>query len=277
LSTESHFKFSQEKILVDPKTWGAKQLDRHNPVPLYQQLSDTIADAIRTEKVQSGDQLPSENELISLFNVSRFVVRQTLNNLGRQGLIYTEHGRGSFVAAQKIEKPLDVLQSYHESMKKAGLEAEVRIMSKEMIIPSKDIAEKLALKPNEKVLLLERVAFVKGRPLNLLISHIAVNHFAEKLLAFTGGSLYSYMQKECGIHLNHSRSTVEIIFAEEYESRMLNQSRGAVMMQILGVSFDKSGKPIEHSRVVYPGYMFRFQFDSYMTEDAKEPKRFMKP
>jgi GntR family transcriptional regulator len=262
---------------VDPRTWEAKPLDRHNPIPLYQQLSDTIADAIKSGKVKAGDQLPSENELISLFNVSRFVVRQTLNSLGRQGLIFTEHGRGSFVSQQKIEKPLDVLQSYHVGMKKAGLEVEVRILSKEMVVPSKEIAEKLALKPNEKVLLLERVAFANGRPLNLLISHIAANHCGEKLMAFSKGSLYSYMQKECGIYLNHSRSTVEIIFAEEYESRMLNQSRGAVMMQILSVSYEKNGKPVEHSRVVYPGYMFRFQFDSFMNDDTKEPTRFLRP
>lgn len=262
---------------MDPKTWETRQLDRHNPIPLYQQLSDTISTAIHAGSLKPGDHLPSENELINLFNISRFVVRQTLNLLGRQGLIYTEHGRGSFVAARKIDKPLDVLQSYHDGMKKAGIEVEVRIISRDVIMPIKDVTEKLALKPNEKVLQLERVAFAKGTPLNLLISHLVINNQTEKLVGFSGGSLYSYMQKECGIHLNHSSSTVEIIFAGEYESRVLNLARGAVMMQILSVSYDQNGKPIEHARVVYPGSMFRFHFDSYMSDEGKERKSFMMP
>jgi GntR family transcriptional regulator len=249
---------------LDLNQWAAQPLDRHNPVPLYQQLSDLLADAIRGGQLKTGDQLPSESELISFFNVSRFVVRQTLNNLGRQGLIRTEQGRGSFVTARKILKPLDILQSYHAGMKKAGIDVDVRILNKSIISPPEKIARQLALKQNEKVLLLERVAYSIGDPLNLLVSHIALRNGREsKLMNFEGGSLYDFLARECNITLYSSTNNIEIIFAGEYESRLLNSVRGAVLLQILSVSYDKRGRPVEHSRVVYPGFMFRFQFDSF--------------
>ncbi|MDR3574376.1 MAG: GntR family transcriptional regulator [Anaerolineaceae bacterium] len=261
---------------MDQKLWDGSQLDRHSPVPLYQQLSDVIADLIGSKKLQPGDHLPSENDLISMFGVSRFVVRQTLNSLSRQGLIVTEHGRGSFVAAIKINKPLDVLQSYHAAMRKAGMEIDVRILNKEIILPPSDIARKLNLKPNEKVLLLERVAYSNDAPMNLLISHIAPGTWGlDKLMEFTDGSLYQFLANSCGIHLNHSRSSIEVIFASEYESRTLKLARGAVMLQILGVSYEKSGIPVENSRVVYPANLFGFQFESHISEESGESSPMM--
>ena len=40
------------------------QLDRHSELPLYQQLSNVIVEQIDKGNLKSGDQLPSENELI---------------------------------------------------------------------------------------------------------------------------------------------------------------------------------------------------------------------
>jgi GntR family transcriptional regulator len=255
---------------LDAKSWSAP-LDRHSPVPLYQQLSDLLAGMIRDGHLKTGDQLPSENELISSFNVSRFVVRQTLTNLSRQGLINTAQGRGSFVAAQRIVKPLDILQSYHAGMKKAGIDVDVRILTKSVVTPPEDVAEQLALKRNEKTLLLERVAYTGGAPLNLLVSYVALSKCeGHDLMKFEAGSFYDFLTEECNIRLVSSHNSIEIIFAGEYESRLLNSARGAVLFQILGVSFDKNGAPIEYSRVVYPGFMFSFQFDSFKPEGHGE-------
>jgi GntR family transcriptional regulator len=258
---------------VETKVWADTSLDRHSPVPLHQQLSDLLASAIREGQLNTGEQLPSENELINSFNVSRFVVRQTLNNLSRQGLIHTERGRGSFVAPRKIVKPLDVLQSYHTGMKKAGIEVDVRVLNTSIVTPPEEIAEKLALKRNEKTFLLERVAYTDGAPLNLLISYLSLKQCSEgELMRFQGGSLYGFLAEECNIQLTSSHNNIDIIFASEYESRLLNSPRGAVLLQIQGISLDKNDAPVEYSRVVYPGFMFSFQFDSFKTEGSGENK-----
>ncbi len=258
--------------VVKTKLHDDRSLDRHSPIPLYQQLSDLLARAIRAGQLKQGEQLPSENELIERFSVSRFVVRQTFNNLGRQGLIYTERGRGSFVAARKIIKPLDILQSYHAGMRRAGIDVDVRIVRKVIVSPPEDIARQLSLRRNEKVILLERVAYTDQSPLNLLISHIALGSHDKQILEhFQGGSLYDFLASECGIQLKSSHNSIEITFAGEPESRLLNWARGSVLLEISGVSYDQSGKPVEHSRVVYPGSMFRFQFDSFKANGTTEP------
>jgi GntR family transcriptional regulator len=260
------------------KTLSFKPLDRHSPMPLYQQLNDVLADAIREGQVAPGDQLPSENELIALFNVSRYVVRQTLNLLGRQGLIITQRGRGSFVAPKKIDKPIDVLGSYHAVMKHAGMDVDVRILTKKIIRPPEEIASRLALSPNRKVLMLERIAYLGETPLNILVAYIAVGKASEKqLLDFSGSSLYEYLARTCDIHLTCSHNVIEVIFSGADESRLLNIQRGGVLMQITGVSCEQDNTPIEYSRVIYPVQFFRLEFESFIADSGCITKRVLIP
>jgi GntR family transcriptional regulator of arabinose operon len=56
---------------------------------------------IEENKVSVGDQLPSENEIAELFNVSRHTVRQALSYLVQEGWIYKERGKGSFYSKKR--------------------------------------------------------------------------------------------------------------------------------------------------------------------------------
>jgi len=44
-----------------------------------------------------GDKIPSENELIELYNVGRSTIREALNMLSVEGIIEKKHGLGSFI------------------------------------------------------------------------------------------------------------------------------------------------------------------------------------
>jgi GntR family transcriptional regulator len=253
---------------MESQPWESKTLDRHSPIPLYHQLSDLLMELIKEEKLQPGVPLPSENDLMRWYGVSRHVVRQTLNNLSRQGIVDTEQGRGSFVSNQCIEKPLDILQSYHKGMRKSGLQVEVKIISKTMIKPPGDIASLLGLDEADEAFYLERVAYLNDRPINILISYISPLTVDQRhLMQFTGGSLYGHLEEECQVCLYRSQSYIEIVYAKEHESRLLNMARGTILLQISGIVYDKNEQPVEYSRVIYPGNRFRFRFDSYMGDE----------
>ena len=64
-----------------------KKLDRQSPISLHQQLSDYFIDNLENGTYLPGEKLPSENELMTRFNISRHVIRQSLNNLRQQGIL----------------------------------------------------------------------------------------------------------------------------------------------------------------------------------------------
>ncbi|MBT2597267.1 FadR/GntR family transcriptional regulator [Arthrobacter sp. ISL-72] len=67
-------------------------MSRNLTADLAADLRTRIVDGV----IQPGEKLPSENNLIGEFGVSRTVVRAALTRLQAEGLVETERGRGSF-------------------------------------------------------------------------------------------------------------------------------------------------------------------------------------
>ena len=63
--------------------------------------SDQVFEQLKDNLIQGtwkpGEKLASENELASLFGVSRITIRQALSRLAALGLVETRLGEGSFV------------------------------------------------------------------------------------------------------------------------------------------------------------------------------------
>ncbi|WP_405672799.1 GntR family transcriptional regulator [Streptomyces canus] len=66
--------------------------------PPYQHAADEIRRDILQGRIKPGEQMPSIRELQERFGVANMTARSALNVLRDEGLIYTIHGRGSFVA-----------------------------------------------------------------------------------------------------------------------------------------------------------------------------------
>ncbi|AOR33347.1 hypothetical protein BFF78_21735 [Streptomyces fodineus] len=72
-----------------------KKPDRRPP---YQHAADELRREIKQGRFKPGQQMPSVRELQERFGVANMTARSALNVLRDEGLIYTIHGRGSFVA-----------------------------------------------------------------------------------------------------------------------------------------------------------------------------------
>lgn len=75
------------------------KLDKVNRGP---HLSTLVASSISREiaqgRLKPGDQLPTEQQLAQTFGVSRNVVREAIARLRSEGRIWSQQGRGAFVA-----------------------------------------------------------------------------------------------------------------------------------------------------------------------------------
>lgn len=65
---------------------------------LYIAIVHWIGEEIRSGRLGTGEQLPTERQLCEQFSVSRTVVREALSQLKSEELISTYQGKGAFVA-----------------------------------------------------------------------------------------------------------------------------------------------------------------------------------
>jgi GntR family transcriptional regulator len=66
--------------------------------PLYRQIADQLRRMIESGELKAGMQIPTEEQLMGQFRASRNTVRGALRELTTRGLVYTLHGKGTFVS-----------------------------------------------------------------------------------------------------------------------------------------------------------------------------------
>jgi DNA-binding GntR family transcriptional regulator len=84
------------------------KIDKLLQVPLHSQLANSIRLAIKNGILQTNSKLPTEEELVVKFNLSRLVIRQAYKQLIDDGLIYRLKAKGSFVLPK--EEHLNLLK-----------------------------------------------------------------------------------------------------------------------------------------------------------------------
>ena len=135
-------------------------------LPLYAQVEDVLAARISSGALPVGTQLPSEEDLIREFNVSRTTIRATIQNLVRQGMVQIRRGRGTFVASPRIVQELTELTGFVEDMRVLGRIPTARVLSRAVVSAAPLVAEKLAVPAGTRVVQIQRVRLSDGVPLS---------------------------------------------------------------------------------------------------------------
>ena len=97
-------------------------------IPLYFQIEQDLASLITSGTLAPGSQLPSEEELVQRYGVSRTTVRKAVQELDRLGLIEIRRGRGTFVRTGKITQEFTELTGFVEDMVAMGLQPSAKVL-----------------------------------------------------------------------------------------------------------------------------------------------------
>jgi GntR family transcriptional regulator len=152
-------------------------IDKKSPLPLYIQLMEIILKMIEEGKYLEHDKLPSERELCEQFDVSRITVRQTFQELEKDGYIYKKHGKGTYAAPKKHAQQLLTVWSFAEEMKRSDKHPETKVLSFDRILPTEKVRLALRFQGTEEVFKVTRLRLANGVPLLYEVSYLPVNLF----------------------------------------------------------------------------------------------------
>src|SRR6185437_8310267 len=103
------------------------------PIPLYYRLREALRARILSGELPVGSLFATEQEVSERYAVSRTTVREAILGLVHEGLLVRKQGKGTFVAARKLEEELGVLVGFTEQMEARGMRPGARTLSTEVV------------------------------------------------------------------------------------------------------------------------------------------------
>lgn len=83
-----------------------QKLNPSSSTPLYKQVYTILKSRIANGELKPGDKIPTENELIQEYGVSRITIRAAISELVEDRVLERAQGKGTFVC-----KPKDAYQA----------------------------------------------------------------------------------------------------------------------------------------------------------------------
>jgi GntR family transcriptional regulator len=227
--------------------------------PLYGKVEEVLASEIARGVHQPGDQLPSEDELLARFGVSRITVRRAVQNLIQRGILEIRRGRGTFVLAPKVSQELTKLTGFVEDMDTHGRKASARVVSQGVVAASARVAEHLGISRGTRVMRIERVRLADSVPMSFDETYLPLDVGREIVRNdLRVRPIFTLLEERYGIPLSEAEYSLEAAAAPRHIADALGVPEGAPIFRIERTSFTGGGKPIDYEILSYRGDLIRF-------------------
>lgn len=227
-------------------------------VPLYAQVEQALVARLGVD-LHPGSRLPTEDELIEEFGVSRITVRRAIQNLAGRDLIVTRRGQGSFVATPSFRQPLDALTGFVEDMDARGLSSRARVMRVEEIRAPSEVREALQLSLGAKVTHIERVRLAAGHPLSFDDTYLPID--LGRLVAqddLENEQIFTLLEDRYDTPLLEAAYALQASTAEAKIAEALQVAEGSAVFRIERTSLTTGQRPVDYEILHYRGDAITF-------------------
>jgi GntR family transcriptional regulator len=231
-----------------------------SPQPLYLQLKELLRGLIMDGSYAPHSKLPSENELIKQYKLSRITVRQALRDLQKEGLIFSIQGKGSFVTKPKAVQDLTRLQGFGEAMSRHGLETCSKVLSIKRLPADKHVAAALDVEKGDEVFEFKRIRFLNRAPVSLDISYfepVLGDRLQKEDLV--GRDIFEILENNFGFALESADLTIEACIADAETSGLLKIEPNSPLLRLERLTYSKGHVPIDFEYLYYIGDFYRYR------------------
>jgi GntR family transcriptional regulator len=237
-----------------------KPLQHESLIPLYHQLMERLKDSIEKGNWTPGDKIPSENQLMVQFSVSRNTAKKAIEELVQEGILYRIQGKGTYVAKPKLQQSLMGFYSFSKVLKEKGLNPKDIILKIEEVKPTVKIKEALQLGENMNVIEMKRLRCAEHEPFILESSFIPKHVVTdiEQLKKVGEISLYDLFSQQFNTMVTRAKEAFEPVLIRADESEYLQSEEGRPALLLERTAYNANGEPVEFCISIVRGDRCRF-------------------
>ncbi len=228
-------------------------LNKFLSTPLYLQLKDSIKNAILNNVLKDKEQLPTEESICSIFNISRPVVRQAYTELLKEGLIYRIQGKGSYVNKKiMISNLMYTVNGFANEVKQVGLVPESSILSIE-IDQRDNLPFELQLL-NIDFYLVKRIRKGSNIPLFLEYFYLPQDKFKNFEDQFMDNTSFTNLLRESYGYVElEVKTTMNAVLANGVLAELLEVTEGDPLFKFIIITQDLNENLFVYKQSYFPG------------------------
>jgi len=195
-------------------------------------------------------------------------VRQALSELVHEGLLYRQHGKGTFVCEPRVQQTQSELTSLTEEIQRRGKRPGGLLLVSELIRGSEAVRKQLSLIDTEQTIRLERLRTANDIPIAYEVDYLPYPRAAsiyQRAKELSDGSLYNLMNSE-GLNPYIVEQKIRVGTATVREAELLRIPPGEAGLHFTSTAFDLTGSPIEYSETFFPGTQYDFHVTLRVTK-----------
>ncbi len=243
-------------------------INKFSSIPLYLQLKDLIVSKIESNEYLPNTQIPSEQDLCQIYDISRPTVRQAITELTNSGYLYKEKGKGTFVYGKKNVIDIKDYSGFTDSILDCQAPAEKNIIDISIIeSTSFDILNSTfnynSSMPVAVITYLSYINNQAGEVYSLNKSYIPINLFPDIAAQLKSGkSSIDILRGKYPLIPDKSKSVLEIVFADNNDSPLLRVQPGQPLIKLQNTLYSKSGQAVEYVCSKYRADNCRLMFEN---------------
>jgi GntR family histidine utilization transcriptional repressor len=223
--------------------------------PRYLQIKQALCQRIESGELKSGDRVPSENELVSEFSVSRMTARRALLELAETGLLMRTQGLGSFVADKRPMSSVTQVRDIAEEITLRGHSHSAQVLCVEQREATRDIAIQLGLDEGSPVFFSLIVHSEQDLPVLREIRWVNPARIPDYLQQdFSTTTPSAYLSRIAP--LTEAEHCVEAVVADKACARDLQIKSGDACLRITRRTFSEKGV-VSLAELLHPGERYR--------------------
>ena len=214
-----------------------------------------------SNKLNTDEPIHSERELAEEFEVSRMTVRQALNALKKEGLIYQKRGKGTFVSSRKFDVHSRNLNGFSDEMIRRGMNPQSKVLKLDREKAELETADRLNLNINDDVFKLERLRLADDIPMAIEMSCLPAKMFPDLTkYDFEKQSLYQILEKKYGVQMYSAAEDLEAAISDAKISELLSVKKNSPLLIVYRTVFAEDDQPIEFTKSIYRADRYRASF-----------------
>jgi GntR family transcriptional regulator, histidine utilization repressor len=227
-------------------------MDKSSPAqPLYLKVKRHILDNIGSGKWATSSRVPSENDIVKSFGVSRMTANRALRELRDEGILVRIAGVGSFVADRHAHAhPLEI-RGIADEIRQRGHVHRAEIISLERIRAVTELAEDFGIAPRSELYCSVIVHFENDRPVQLEDRYVAPTLAPDYLkVDFTKTTPYDYLTKVAP--LQEVEHVLRAVMPDERTRKLLAMKRDEPCLLMIRRTWP-AAQIASLARLYYPG------------------------